>query len=105
MTGDASVQTWWMRAVDPLRGQDIGIAGLDGTVSDALVRIEFADGSAWVQRLTPQQTTATVPAQQTVWNVAAVYLQLGIEHILTGFDHLLFVLALLIISPHHLACW
>jgi HupE/UreJ protein len=97
MTGNASVQTWWLRAVDPLRGQDIGIAGLDGTVSDALVRIEFADGSAWVQRLTPQQTTATVPAQQTVWNVAAVYLQLGIEHILTGFDHLLFVLALLII--------
>jgi HupE / UreJ protein len=96
-TGTAAVQTWWMRAIDPLRGQDIGITGLDGTVSDALVRIEFADGSAWMQRLTPQQTIATIPAAQNGWNVALVYLKLGIEHILTGFDHLLFVLALLII--------
>jgi hydrogenase/urease accessory protein HupE len=96
-TGNASVQTWWMRALDPLRGQDIGIAGLEGTVSDALVRVEFADGSAWTQRLTPQQPSATIPKVQNVWGVALVYLKLGIEHILTGFDHLLFVLALLII--------
>jgi hypothetical protein len=97
-TGDAAVQTWRMHASEPLAGQTIGILGLDGTVSDALVRIQFADGSAWVQRLTPQQPTVVVPSQQSAWGVAAVYLKLGIEHILTGSDHLLFVLALLIIS-------
>ena len=31
------------------------------------------------------------------WEVAATYLRLGIEHILFGFDHLLFVLVLVIL--------
>jgi hypothetical protein len=97
-TGDAAVQTWRMRSSGPLAGQTIGISGLGDTVSDALVRIQFADGSDWVQRLTPQRPTAVVPAQHDAWSVAAVYLKLGVEHILTGFDHLLFVLGLFILS-------
>lgn len=97
-TGDAAVQTWRMHTSEPLAGQTVGISGLDDTVSDALVRIQFANGNAWVQRLTPQRPTAVIPSQQSAWGVAAVYLKLGIEHILTGFDHLLFVLALFIIS-------
>ena len=97
-TGDAAVQMWRLRALDPLRGQIVRIAGLDGTMTDALVRIEFADGTAWVQRLTPQQPAATVPQAQGGWVVAGMYLKLGIEHILLGFDHLLFVLALLILA-------
>jgi|SRR6185295_17029765 len=98
MTGDAALQTWRLRALDPLRGRDVRVAGLDGTMTDALVRIEFADGTAWTQRLTPQQPTAIVPQAQSGWFVAGVYLKLGIEHILLGIDHLLFVLALLFLA-------
>jgi len=94
-TGGAAVQTWRLRAVEPLRGQTLHIRGLEGTMTDALVRIEFADGSAWVKRLTPQEPAATVPARQGGWSVAGEYLRLGVEHILGGVDHLLFVLALL----------
>jgi hypothetical protein len=97
-TGDAAVQTWRIRSSDPLAGQTVGISGLGATVSDALVRIQFANGKDWVQRLTPQQPSAVVPAQHNAWNVAAVYLKLGVEHILTGFDHLLFVLGLFMLS-------
>lgn len=97
LTGDAAVQTWRLRALDPLRGQMVGIAGLNGTMTDALVRIEFADGAAWSQRLTPGQPAASVPQRQSGWVVAGMYFTLGVEHILTGTDHLLFVLALLII--------
>jgi hydrogenase/urease accessory protein HupE len=97
-TGDAAVQSWRMHTNEPLAGQTVGISGLDDTVSDALVRIQFANGGDWVQRLTPQQPTAVIPSQQSTWGVAGVYLKLGVEHILTGFDHLLFVLALFIIS-------
>jgi hypothetical protein len=97
-TGDAAVQTWRFRAMDPLRGQTVGIAGLENTMTDALVRVEFLDGSAWVRRLTPQESTATIPARQGGWSVAGLYLKLGLEHILLGFDHLLFVLGLLIIT-------
>ena len=96
-TGAAAVQTWRLRAPE-LRGQTLRIAGLEGTMTDALVRIEFADGTGWTQRLTAAAPAATVPRSTSAWEVAGVYSRLGVEHILTGVDHLLFVLALLIIT-------
>lgn len=81
-----------------LTGQVVGIDGLEASITDALVRIEFADGRTWVKRLTPQAPVATIPARQSGWSVAGEYLKLGVEHILTGIDHLLFVLALIIIT-------
>jgi hydrogenase/urease accessory protein HupE len=97
-TGDAAIQTWRLRSAEPLRGQQVRMDGLAGTMTDALVRIEFADGTSWTQRLTPGQPAATIPTRPNAFEVAGLYLQLGIEHILTGIDHLLFVLALLIIT-------
>jgi len=97
-TKDAAVQTWRLRAVEPLPGQTVQIRGLNSTMTDALVRIEFADGNVWVLRLTPQEPAASVPERQNGWSVAGVYLKLGVEHILLGIDHLLFVLALLILT-------
>ena len=98
VTGDAAVQTWRFHALDPLRGQMVGIAGLENTMTDALVRIAFLDGTSWVRRLTAQEPSAMIPALQSGWSVAGLYLKLGVEHILLGIDHLLFVLALLIIT-------
>jgi hydrogenase/urease accessory protein HupE len=97
-TGDAAVQVWRVRTLDPLRGQTVRIDGLDATMTDALVRILFLDGTTWVRRLTPQEPAATIPARQSGWSVAGLYLKLGVEHILLGVDHLLFVLALLLIT-------
>jgi hydrogenase/urease accessory protein HupE len=97
--GDALVER---RIIDcqsaGLKGQRIGIDGLASTITDALVRIAFADGTIWTQRLTPQQPSVVIPSAQSVAAVSAVYFDLGIEHILTGADHLLFVLAMLIIT-------
>jgi hydrogenase/urease accessory protein HupE len=97
-TGDAAVHVWRFRALDPLRGQSVRIVGLESTMTDALVRVAFADGSSWTRRLTPQEPAAIIPERPSAWSVAATYLKLGIEHILLGIDHLLFVLALLIIT-------
>jgi hydrogenase/urease accessory protein HupE len=97
-TGDAAVQTWRFRALDPLRGQTVRIDGLENTMTDALVRVAFVDGTSWLRRLTPQEPSATIPRLQSGWSVAGLYLGLGVEHILLGIDHLLFVLALIIIT-------
>jgi hydrogenase/urease accessory protein HupE len=97
-TGDAAVQMWRFKAVDQLRGQIVGIAGLENTMTDALVRIVFLDGTSWTRRLTPQEPAATIPPRQSGWSVAGLYLRLGVEHILLGVDHLMFVLALLIVT-------
>jgi hydrogenase/urease accessory protein HupE len=98
-SGGAAVQTWRMRMSEQIRGQTVRIAGLEGTMTDALVRVEFFDGSMWVKRLTPDEPSAQVPLDLRGWHVAGEYLTLGVEHILFGIDHLLFVLALLLISP------
>ncbi len=92
----AAIQEWTLRA-PALRGQTLHIRGLEGTMTDALVRIEFMDGTKWVQRLTGQEPSASIPMRQSGWSVAGVYLKLGVEHILFGADHMLFVLGLLLI--------
>src|SRR4029079_5359697 len=84
--------------VTGLRVQRIGIDGLASTITDSLVRIAFADGTTWTQRLTPQQPFVIIPSAQSLGGVSAVYFELGVEHILTGADHLLFILAMLIIT-------
>lgn len=96
-TGDAMLQTWEMRAVEPLEGQAVSIDGLQNTMTDALVRIEFLDGYVWLEKLTPGMPGATIPATQSSWTVAKTYISSGIEHILFGFDHLLFVASLMLI--------
>ncbi len=96
-TAGAAIQTWTLRA-PALRGQTLSITDPEGTMSDTLVRIEFADGTTWTQRLTPDRPAARIPAHESSFAVAGTYLKLGVEHILLGIDHLLFILALLLIT-------
>ena len=75
----------------------IAIEGLSSTSTDVLVRIESLGGATQTERLSPTKTRFVVQTTPGAWEVAATYLRLGIEHILIGFDHLLFVLALVIL--------
>jgi hydrogenase/urease accessory protein HupE len=100
LTDNAMVQTWRLSASEPLAGQEVRVEGLASTMTDALVRVTFADGGEWIERLTPGAPEARIPTGQTGWAVAATYFKLGVEHILLGFDHLLFVLALILIAPN-----
>jgi hypothetical protein len=92
----AAIEQWTLRAPE-LRGQTLKIGGLEGSKTDVLVRIEFTDGTKWVQRLTGQETSAKIPMRQSGWSVTGVYVKLGVDHILFGADHVLFVLGLLLI--------
>jgi hypothetical protein len=80
-----------------LAGETISIDGLSATQIDAMVRINFADGTSQSAILRPASPSFTVPAPGTKAEVAWIYLRLGVEHILQGVDHLLFVLGLLLI--------
>jgi hydrogenase/urease accessory protein HupE len=62
------------------------------------VRLERLDGSTQLARLTPSSPSFVVEATPSKTQVLRSYLSLGVEHILGGIDHLLFVLALLIIT-------
>lgn len=97
-TNGAAVQTWRMKFTQPLHGKWLRIVGLEKTMTDVLVHIQFIDGVTWTHRLTPVQPSIQIPLQESALVVAGVYLKLGIEHILAGIDHLLFVFALLLIT-------
>ena len=78
-------------------GRVVSIEGLSATSTDVLVRIESLEGAIQTERLSPTKTSFVVQAVPGAGEVAATYLRLGVEHILFGFDHLLFVLALVIL--------
>jgi len=80
-----------------LIGRRIAIDGLSATSTDVLVRIESLGGAVQTERLSPTKTAFVVQAAPGAAEVATAYLRLGVEHILFGFDHLLFVLALVIL--------
>jgi hydrogenase/urease accessory protein HupE len=80
-----------------LIGQALSIEGLSATLTDVLVRIESLEGTIRTERLSPTKTSFIIQAVPGSGEVAATYLRLGVEHILFGFDHLLFVLALVVL--------
>ena len=95
--GGAYLERWRVRRPGGLAGQTISVDGLAATGTDVLVRLERASGSTHMARLLPSQHSFVVEAAPSRWHTAATYLRLGIDHILKGVDHLLFVLGLLLI--------
>lgn len=93
----AYIERWQISRAGGLTGQRLSIDGIVGGVTDVIVRIERRDGTSQVERLLPQNPQFTVKAATGTAEVAWSYLVLGVEHILGGVDHLLFVLALLLI--------
>ncbi len=77
--------------------ETIIIDGLPLTQTDTLLRIQLIDGSMHTTVLRPESPSFVVPEKASKSKVAGSYLVFGIEHILGGFDHLLFVLGLLLI--------
>ena len=97
MVNSAYTERWTVECRGGLSGGTIHIAGLRGTGTDVLVRLERLDGTTQATRLTPSAPSFVVEAAPSALEVARTYLALGVEHILFGFDHLLFVLALFIL--------
>ena len=91
------VERWSVQRPGGLDGARIHIAGLAATRTDVLVRLERLDGTTQVVRLTPDAPDFAVQTTPSTVQVLGTYLRLGFEHILLGIDHLLFVLALLIL--------
>ncbi|MCC6473988.1 MAG: HupE/UreJ family protein [Burkholderiales bacterium] len=78
-------------------GRRIEFPGLQFTITDVLVRVQLLDGRSWSTLVRPSQPWLEIAASPSGWEVAGAYLRLGVEHILGGVDHLLFVLALLLL--------
>lgn len=80
-----------------LSGSTVGLTHLASTSTDALVRISPAAAPSITLRLTPEKPVIRIPANPEDRAIVPTYTALGIEHILMGFDHLLFVLGLVLL--------
>ncbi len=80
-----------------LAGKRIEFPGLQLTITDVLVRIEQLDGTHATELVRPAHPWMEIARPRGTLATAGVFLTQGIEHILLGVDHLLFVLGLLLI--------
>ena len=63
-----------------------------------LVHFSRLSGETYSEVLSPEKGEWVVPASENTWQVVRDYTVLGIEHILAGFDHLLFVVCLVLLA-------
>lgn len=94
---DSVIERSLVEAPGGLVGQRITFVGLQVSLTDVMVRVKLADGTVTTTMVRPSQPWIEIPARQSAFQVVKVFVVEGIEHILFGFDHLLFVLALMLI--------
>ncbi len=80
-----------------LVGERLILDGLSERKTDALIRVQLADGRLVQAVVRSRQPYLDIPEKTPLLQVVGSYFSLGLEHILTGFDHLLFVLGLLLL--------
>jgi hydrogenase/urease accessory protein HupE len=81
-----------------LVGARIGVSGLADTDTNALLRIALRDGRRVQAVLHAGAPSLVVPERASALAVFRDYVRLGVHHIITGFDHLLFVFGLVLLA-------
>jgi hypothetical protein len=80
-----------------LNGATVGVDGLSSVPTDVVVRVNLLDGSEHSAILRSHSNTFTIPKTASNSELAVSYWKMGTIHILEGYDHLLFLLTLLMI--------
>jgi HupE / UreJ protein len=98
-SGSFLIRNWSITAAQayPLAGRRLSIDGLERTITDVLVVVRLADGRRLESIVKPDHPQLDLAFATTQGLPVPAYLRLGIEHILTGVDHLMFVLGLLLL--------
>jgi len=79
-----------------LSGYSIFVEGLSGTMIDILIRLRWLDGRNFNHILKPDKPALQIDREGP--SGLSEYLRLGIQHLLSGFDHVLFVIGLLFLG-------
>jgi hydrogenase/urease accessory protein HupE len=95
--GTGTRATWQIRCPGGLAGKSVGVEGIASSQADVLLRITLRDGRTLRQVLTAKAPSFEIRAGGGRMGVFRDYARLGVEHILTGWDHLLFVLGLVLL--------
>jgi hydrogenase/urease accessory protein HupE len=91
-------QRWELRCEEPgLVGSELAVEGLAGSGTDVLIQVSLLDGRRIRAVASARAPRFTVPVRERPTRVIADYARLGIAHLATGPEHLLFVTGLLLL--------
>lgn len=93
LSAGALTQTWTEHCTNELA--EISLPGLARTLTDVLVELEQPDGSMRHYMVKPGHPVLVLADKATP--LLPVYLRLGITHLLEGLDHMLFIIALVLL--------
>lgn len=97
-TNTSLIKTWHVsKPAIPLAGQELTINGLDRTITDVLVTMTSPTGRITSHLIKADAPHMTLPANGEGSNAIADYLWLGLTHIWSGPDHLLYILGLILL--------
>lgn len=91
--GNAVITEWEVICGPSLAGSTFGIQGLTDYPGGTLIRLQFSDGRRH-QQLLQGDSQWQVPGRPNTWQLSASFIGQGIEHLLSGVDHLMFVAVL-----------
>ena len=83
--------------VSKLIGAKLSAEGIESGKITVVVRFEGPNGESARGLLSKDKAVFIVPPKQSRWSVAKSYLRLGVDHLISGVDHVMFVLGLLIL--------
>lgn len=77
-------------------GARLGVSGLGGELDEAVVSVRDELGREHTALLSERRPTFEVPREISAWSTAASYVEFGVRHIATGYDHLLLLVLLVL---------
>lgn len=96
--GTAIASRWQMQCdASSLTGKRVSFSGLDRNPINIVFRLEHSDGRRFQALLDARQPAVTIPPPETTDQIFRRYMDLGVEHLVFGPDHLLFLLALILL--------
>lgn len=97
LSGAAVISKQQVTCKGAIGGGKIGLSGFSASVTDVVARVVPLDQPVQTLRLTAAEPVAEILREPSRWQVAGSYTVIGIEHIVFGWDHMLFVVALVLL--------
>jgi HupE / UreJ protein len=94
------IRRWNITApTDMLDGQQLSVQGLERTLTDVLVTVRWRSGDTSTTLLKPLTNSMQLMPNIGSGAASTTYLRLGFTHIMGGYDHLLYLLGLMLLIP------
>jgi len=95
--GDQVTDSFALQCARPLEGQTVRVFGLVELELSVLVYLDMLSAEPVRALLSAERSSLIVPRRASGLSVLRDYVELGVEHLLSGPDHILFVLGLMLL--------